>query len=233
MRDLINEYLADKKSGWAETTFNSERSRLKSLSQYLDQSPAQVHLMLINDGHKPYAIKTAFIRICSLEAWAVENQKISKTPFKSYMDKQRNRFKHAYVKEDLDVTFEEALQRIQKLESPHREMAMSLLQTGVRISEAYKVNNGRVIGKGGKPRTIYGKIKATAPRSSFSRHLSRVGLKPHSLRKLWATRLGEKGATPADLCKAAGWSSISTAYAYLQARDDKRMQALVDDAIKE
>ena len=149
------------------------------------------------------------------------------------MEKAANKFKYAYQKEDVGLTFEEARQRIMTLEDPYRSMALGMLQTGVRISEAYNVRDGKVKGKGGKRRTVFGTIEKTAPKATFWRHLRRIGLKPHSLRKLCATHLASKGATAADLCKVFGWTNIHTAYVYLQAKDDERLSSFIEDATKE
>lgn len=130
------------------------------------------------------------------------------------------------------MTFEEAMIKIQALPEPSRSMALDILKTGLRVHETYKVQGNQVVGKGGKTRTIYGKIRATAARSTFSRHLAQIGLKPHTLRKLWATRLADKGASLADLMKAGGWSSISSVTPYLQGKDDNRLEALIKKAVK-
>lgn len=233
MKHLIEKYLEERAGAWSETTIRSETSRFKKLAQVMHLSPAEAYKELLLDGRKPYTIKTDFMRICDLEAWALEAGHIKATPFRNYYKRAASRFKYAYQKEELGITYEEAKRRIQDLEEPVRVMAMNMLETGVRISEAYKVKNGKVIGKGGKPRTVFGTIEKTVPQSTFARKLKAVGLKPHSLRKLWATRLVEKGVTPQDLCKAAGWSSINTALSYLQARDDERLESFVKKAVKE
>lgn len=232
MKDLVAPYLADHKTAWADSTLESETYRLKALVPLLDKSPEELHEALKTAGKKPYTIKTVFTRLCSLEAWGVANGKLHGAAFKVYMDKHRNRFKHAYVKEDIGLTYDEAKARVQLLKEPYKTMATQILETGLRLSEVYKVKNGRVIGKGGKPRPVYGTITLTAPRSSFSRQLKSVGLKAHMLRKLCATRLAAKGATPADLCKVFGWTSIGTAYAYLQAQEDKKLHALMEESPK-
>jgi integrase len=233
MKEWVEEYLLDHQSSWSETTLKSERSRLRSLEKYLHMDPAAIYKALVLAGRKPYSIKTIFIRLCSLEAWAVANKKQQETPFKAFMDKHRNKFKYSYSKEEVGLTFQEALLKISSLEEPYRTMALGMLQTGVRISEVYKIKNGKVRGKGGKPRPVYGKLESTAPRSTFSRKLKAVGLKPHDLRKLCATRLAENGASPADLCKAFGWSSINTAYHYLQSKSDEQLEALMKKSTKE
>lgn len=227
MRHLISAYLDDHKTAWAETTLKSEASRLRGVEVVLDKAPEDVYEHLLAQGAKPYSIKTTFIRLCAVESWA--NLEPS---FKKWMKKHANRFKHAYKKKDIAISYSEALERIGSLESPYNEMALGLLTTGLRISEAYVVQDGQVTGKGNKQRRVYGTIKETAPKSTFTRKLKAVGLTPHMLRKLCATHLAEKGASPADLCKIFGWSNIQTAYQYLQPREDERLAALMEAGTK-
>lgn len=223
MKDLILPYLEDHESAWAVSTMKSETARLRSVEGLLHLQPGEFHKALEERGFKPYTIKTIFIRICALEKWAGQA-----TLFKAYMEKHGRRFKHLYIKKEIAVTYEEAYRRIEGLEDPYRQHALGLLCTGARLSESYTVNAGEVIGKGGKARKIYGTIKETAAKSTLARKLKAVGLKPHMLRKLCASRLAEKGATPADLCKVFGWSSITTAYQYLQPKDDAKLAALME-----
>ncbi len=206
----------------------SERARLSALGDTLNEAPEAVYGALKAAGKKPYSIKTMFIRLCALEKWIGKDE-----VFRRFMDKHQNRFKHAYQREELEITYDEALHKINsELAGDHRAMALSLLRTGVRLSESYKVRDGKVEGKGGKIRKVYGKIEAVVPRSSFARKLKAVSLKPHTLRKLCATKLAEKGATAADLCKVFGWSSITTSYQYLQGREDSRLEAFVEESTK-
>ena len=218
----IQAYLDDHKTAWAESTLESERYRLASCSAHLDKGPVHLYQWALDQGMKPYSIKTLFIRVTSLEAYANCG-----SAYADFMRKHANRFKHAYVKRELKITFEEALTRIASLEAPYKTLALEMLQTGLRISETSKVSDGHVIGKGAKRRRVYGKISVQVPRSTFRAKLKAVGLNPHALRKLCATRLAERGATPADLCKIFGWSSIETAYQYLQAKEDDRLLELV------
>ncbi len=221
MKELIPEYLKAHESAWAPSTMKSERSRLKSLTPHLE-SPEKLMEHLTAIEARPYAIKTAFIRVTCLESWAKLEPR-----FRAYMEKHERRFRYLYEKEELQITYLDAWERLKTLPDPSRSMAEALLTTGCRLSEAYTFCNGRVTGKGGKIRKIYGTIKETAPKSTFARHLKAVGLKPHTLRKLCATRLAEKGASPADLCKVFGWRDIATAYQYLQAKDESKLEAFM------
>ncbi len=221
MREHIEAYLEFHKTAWAQSTLKSEQARLRRLFNHME-TPEALHTYLVEQGKAPYTIKTTFVRVCDMERWASLPRK-----FQEYMDRHGNRFKHVYSKEKVEVTYEEAIKRINQLEGRYRIMALGLLSTGARLSEAYTASGGVVVGKGGKTRKLYGKIEETAPRSTFWRKLKAVGLKPHTLRKLCATRLAENGATPADLCEVLGWTDIKTSYQYLQPREDSRLEALM------
>lgn len=227
MREHIEAYIKDHETAWSETTLKSERSRLRALGELLSGTPDNLYRELALANKASYTIKTTFIRVAALEAWLGKE-----TKYKEFMKKHANRFKHAYKKEELGIDYDEASKRINDLPASTRSLARSLLTTGLRISEANTNAAGSITGKGGKIRRIYGTLEGVLPQSTFRRHLRGVGLKPHTLRKLCATRLAETGATPADLCKIFGWSSIATAYQYLQAKDDDKLAALMEKAQK-
>lgn len=227
MKNQVDAYIGDHETAWAPSTIKSERSRLRAIAHLLDGKPEDLYSYLNKLGQKPYTIKTTFIRICAMEKWSQKG-----TRFCDWMKKHENRFKHSYQKEEVDISYDEALTRINSLDIQSRGFATSLLITGLRISEAYSVADGRVVGKGGKSRKVYGRIEGVMPKSSFASKLREVGLKPHTLRKLCATRLAENGATPADLCKIFGWASIGTAYQYLQAKEEDKIAALMEACSK-
>jgi integrase len=121
------------------------------------------------------------------------------------------------------VTFSEALNHLrtcQLLDEPTRVFALAMLTSGLRLSEALKVNGATmVIGKGGKARQVYN-APLTSDGVSIKRlrtSLATVGLTPHMLRKLAATQAVELGAREADLLAMFGWSSAQTASYYVQA----------------
>lgn len=219
MRQYIEAYLKDHETAWAPSTLKSEAARLRSCPTDLTDPEA---LYVALQSKAPYTIKTTFIRVVNLERWARVEPR-----FARWMEKHGRRFKHIYAKEEIKITYEEAVRRIEGLKGRARFHAIGLLRSGVRLDESYRVYDGKVTGKGGKVRKVYGTIKETEAKSTFARKLKAVGLKPHTLRKLCATRLAEKGATPADLCSIFGWSSIETAYAYLMPKEESKLAALV------
>lgn len=243
MRELVDKYLEAHEGAWALTTYKSERSRLRACAQDLHLSPEE--FVKRRSGMKLYALKTLLIRIVHMEKWVYENSGIGlgssngqssvgrgRTRYADYLQKHKNRFKHAYVKEDIGVGYEDVrglLASVSGRNSEVSQAAQSLLGSGLRISELYSVSGDVVRGKGGKTRKVFGgnPSKPSCSQSSLRRALGKIGLKPHTLRKLCATRCAERGATPADLCKIFGWSSIATAYQYLQPKDDQRLEELM------
>jgi integrase len=222
----IDLYLEDHKTAWAPSTLRSETARLRAIRAVIDQGPSSLHEHCLAKGQKPYAVKTLFIRVCCLEAWVGQG-----TEYREWFKKHANRFKHAYVKKEVELSYDEAVRHIQAMPEPYRTQALQMLKTGVRISEVATAKDGMVIGKGARPRKIFGTIELSAPQSTFRAKLKAVGLSPHMLRKLCATKLASKGATPADLCAVFGWSSIQTAFYYLQSQAPSRLQSLMDGEV--
>jgi integrase len=190
-----------------------------------------VFKILSQRSRKLSGIKLVLIRLASVETWAAsQGRGESLYGYRDFLKRHRNRFKHAYVKEDIKITYDEAVERIGRLTGSYKDAAMTILSNGIRISEILTIQDGWVTGKGGKRRQLYGKIyigKSVPSVSHLSAKLRAVGLKPHTLRKLCATRMANKGATAADLCQVFGWSKLDTAYHYLQARGDDKLRELV------
>lgn len=227
MRELVDAYIKSHELAWARSTLRSERSRLESLLARSPANPKDLYEKLSSEGLKPYAIKTAFIRMAQFEKWAK-----LELGYQEFLDTHRRLFKHAYERKTVKLTYEEALARIKSLASVEcREAALTLLSCGLRISELYTIKDGQVIGKGGKPRRIYGSIflggHGLPAATTLRRALKGVGLSPHDLRKLSATRAASRGASAADLCEIYGWSNITTAFNYLQSGKDTRLSGLL------
>lgn len=219
----IEAYLQDHKTAWAKTTYKTESSRLSSRSAHLDLGPQKLYAKLLEEGMKPYSMKTLFLRICHLEAWANQG-----TAYRDWYRKHLNRFKHVYVPKKVGLTYEEAIKRIKSLKEPYRTQALEMIKTGLRISEVARVKDGFVLGKGEKTRPVFGTITMNVPARTLQAKLKAIGLYPHALRKLCATKISEKDVTPQDLCAIFGWSSIQTAYSYLQTKSNERLKELME-----
>lgn len=229
----INDYISRQRLRWADTTLKTEKHRLLSNLEYVQQAGCAADLYeSLQKKYSPYTIKTLFIRLNSLFKEIDSCDEVGE-----FMKTHSRLFKYAYQKEELAVDFDEALQRIQSIkDNKIKKHCLFLLYSGLRISESYKVQEDNaggyyVVGKGGKPRKVYGGIdymqKNPPNKQLVQRALKRIGLKAHSLRKLFATRLCERGAQPKDLCQVLGWSSIETAMSYLQAKDEDTIKEML------
>ena len=225
MDNLIQLYIDSKRYAWSATTVRSESYRLKSVAKLLN---GDANLLWESIQHlKVYARLTLWTRVTQYFEWLIEEGHINgPNPYKKWRQKNAKQFKNAYTKNVPTVTFEEAVQRISTIRREDiRRRAFELLGSGLRYSEAGKSSNGQVVGKGNKTRNIY-KPEVAGPDyqksyETFRRELSRVGLKPHDLRKLALSRLVELGANEFELCEIAGWSNINTASSYIKTNQSK------------
>lgn len=232
--DKIDEYIADMKFAWAASTLKSERRRLQALKDYLHLSPEALYEKVVHK-FKPYSLKTMIIRMVHYNDWLIEKgYKEGPNAFKAFQRKHRNLFKHSYERKKVRYSFEEAERLIKNtMAGPTKKQALEMLYSGLRLAETYRQSGGMVKGKGGKSRKVFfvkpiEVSKRLSPRS-VQLALNKIGLNPHDLRKLYATRLVDKGAQPMDLCKALGWSSIKTAYYYIQPKQDDELQELISE----
>lgn len=239
MINLINEYIQYKSIGWSLTTIRSERFRLKKIQLDELYNPRAAYVRL-NTILKPYSLKTLFIRMASLHDWLLKTKQsnIATNPYKEFIVDNPRLFNKAYQKEIINITFDEALKRLQQISNlPIREHAIHLLKTGLRFNESLTEQNGYVLGKGSKARKVfsdditYNPALITYTYSTFRRELKKVGLKPHTLRKLFATRLVQRGVSAGDLLHILGWSTSTTAFNYLQARKDTELTTIIQEAI--
>jgi hypothetical protein len=233
-QEFVDEYIDSKSLAWAPNTMRSERYRLRAVATEIAGGPEALYRAL--DGRmKPYAIKTTFIRVGEYYQWLIATQKVTgNNIYKDFISTNARLFKHSYKKESLDVDYETALERIAEIkDAATKAKALQLLFSGQRYDESFSARNGYIIGKGGKSRRDYtpGPLKkaATYDKSyhTFRRKLAEVGLKPHTLRKLAATQMGEAGANEADLLEVFGWSNIQTASRYLQAKTEEKLDQLI------
>jgi len=226
MKQFISPYIEYHKTAWSPATVKTELSRLNNVAHLLEGGPEAVYNALQGQGKKPYTIKTTLTRVVQFEGWCRLQGLIKATPYADFMKRHRNKLKHAYVREDVSMTYDEAWNKIALMPSPYREAAWTILDNGLRISELSTIRDGHVTGKGGKRRKIYGRIfgGTDVSVSTLSAQLKAVSLKAHTLRKLCATRVAMRGAPAADLCKIFGWSSIATAFYYLAPKSDQELK---------
>lgn len=226
----IESYLEHNSSRWSESTLKSEASRLKKILPVYDRFPEDPYAFYVefSRSYKPYTLQTIIVRLCNyLKFLNIEN-----SPYFSFISDYANLFKNAYVTEELEISFEEAKARIKSIADANvRSHCLGLLYTGLRISESFEVRDNEVVGKGGKRRSVLGRVELLRPlevtKAQVYKELRTVGLKPHSLRKLFATELAKKDLTEADLCKILGWSDYKTAKRYLQPMKNAEISQLI------
>jgi integrase len=229
METLINKYIESKKFAWSPNTLKSEQSRLISIKELLALEPLQLYLAL-EVKYKKYTLNITYIRVSELHAFNGNNL------YKEFMRTNARLFKNAKVKKQVPITFEEAQKRIEGLEDVEiKQLATLMLTTGLRIHEARKYDgSGEVIGKGLKKRTVFSNIKITnAPSyTTIHRALRKIGLAPHDLRKLAATKLADSGMRNVDLMEVMGWTSMETAASYLQTSTKKQLEEQVKQILQ-
>lgn len=237
---LITEYLNDFKNAWAPSTLSSEEARLNSIIHVLDGNPES---LLSHLSHlKPYSKKTYFIRASHFWQWLIEEGHISDpiNPYTRFRKRNARVFKHVYARSFPEFSYREAENRIHSIRQEHvRRAAEGLLSGGLRSCEIKNGCPSGVIGKGGKPRSIYSEKVWNSLNyfrkpsyQALYRALKKVGLKPHDLRKIAANRFREKGLTEEELCQVMGWSSFSTAKSYLKPKTDEEIRKKLEDASK-
>lgn len=231
---LYDKYLDFHKTAWTESCYKSEAARLKKIVHIIKtdtgMSGNEFHRSLMDRGYGSYTIKTMLIRAASYYEFGSNKGVFPKgmNPFKNEMQRSRTAMNRAYRPERLKVDFDTAREKISLIKDEAvRDFCMALLNSGLRIEEAYNVNHetSSVVGKGGIERTVFFDYKGEPPSDYRVRTaLKEIGLKPHSLRKLLATKLSRSGFSHADIKRIFGWSSITTADKYFQAKQDDKLR---------
>lgn len=228
--ETIKKYLDSHSLSWSETTLRAERYRLVSIAAHLESGmgPAALYTLL-RERLSESTLKTTFIRIASLYDFAA----ISPNPYREFIKNSPRLFRYAIMARPAPCGLKGAREAIEQMRDPEcKRHAQSLLNSGLRWSESVTadLNKKTVVGKGAKPRRVFGDISGFSSGISYKRfwnELRKVGLRPHDLRKILATELANGGADHIDLMKIFGWSNIQTASFYLQPKKDQELEALV------
>lgn len=218
----IEEYIESHAKVWASSTLRSERHRLNAMAKGLD-SPESLWGLL--QDYAPYSRRTYFTRASKFMEWCGNNS------FTVWAGKHPHLFRNAYTRRQPIVSYESAKQAIAKIKHDASRLAAQLmLSTGMRYCELETFDGVRVIGKGGKERRIFTECKpVVVDYQVLYRTLKTVGLKPHDLRKLFASELVRRGANEFELTRIMGWSNMQTALSYVRS-DEGRLEALVKEA---
>ena len=228
MQLLIDKYIEAHILSWADSTLRSERSRLYAIASILDGDAEKLWNALIERHIGSYSRVTTFIRVISFYDWLIANGLFTKpNDYSDFQTRNRRLFKNCYQKQLPNCSYRDAMRIISGFsDSEVREAARLLLQTGVRVSEAFKIQDGAVVGKGGRRRAVHlsSNQKGLRFRSIYyrlQRTLKSSGLSCHMLRKICLSRVVELGATPFELCEIAGWASVNTAASYIQVNQSR------------
>ncbi len=241
MEELVEIYIESRKESWSDTTFKNERYRLRGVTIAMLHDPKALWDYLTKDRKlKPYSAKIAFVRAGEVLEYAIREGLMKRGPnvIKDWMRDHENKFKNSYVKKEVELTYDEALSRIHRIERDDiREKALQLMGTGMRYKESTTLTkSGRVVGKGGLVRDVPGGKEMQndfgLSYHTFLRHLKLIGLTPHMLRKLAATKAKEMGASDADMMKAFGWKTNSMLAQYEQAHRQKELADNLLSALK-
>ncbi len=223
----IQRYIASKKLSWSQTTIKSESSRLSRYAHLTQFCPDKIFEQLSKE-QRPYTVKTTMLRLAEYMAFKGD------FGLKQFIKDHPKLFTNAYVKERLEIDFDEAKTRIQMITDPQiRQAAEELLFSGARAAELLSHKSGKVVGKGGRVRDLFLRNPdihySNIEYINLYRTLKAVGLKPHTLRKLAATRMVQMGFAEAELMRVMGWASMATASCYVQSRrDDEIKQRLLN-----
>lgn len=227
MLDLIEKYLETKQNTWSKRTHYTVSCALKSLVPYLtgDAKVLWDHLL---ERQKPYSRVTTWRQVTQF--WG-ETKPNEENPYRKFRQENKQFFKNKYIRRPATETMKEAKEKIDSITDPAiKKKAFELLYSAMRWAESLTIQDGYVVGKGGRERQVHvPKIEGpafTGHYRTFLRALKDVGLKPHTLRKIALTACANNGASSFELMEIAGWRSLSSATAYIGVRPERAKQLL-------
>jgi hypothetical protein len=230
MSNKVEQYLLSKRNAWSESTLKNARPMLLAYgADILSLTPEQFYDSLAALGD--YSKKTLFIMAAGYYAFCFPQVP---NPFTAFRKDNRNVFKHAYKKKTVGTSYAAVKAALEGHDDiAFRTKALHLLSSAQRWTEsATSDGSGSITGKGGKQRSDFGHgvLSSSIGYATFRRRLADCcGITPHALRKLALTRAASRGATAADLCAIAGWSSIATAISYLQPQEKERLASFLGE----
>lgn len=234
MNNLISEYLAARVNAWSPTTLKSEAARLNALAGVIDKSAQALWDHLLT-SQKPYSRVTSYTRVVAFYDWAIEEGRMpGPNLYKKFKKENARLFKHAYSKKIPDISMQDAEAKIAKIaDRSIREKCLELLKNGMRFTESLtRDSNNMIVGKGGKKREVYGPVSSNVRSVSYFgvwAALRTVGLKPHDLRKIFATDLYRKGLDQVDVAAVMGWSNFQTAASYIAPSNSQKLRKVINE----
>lgn len=233
MKRLVDEYLSEREFAWAKTTKRNLECQLRKRSGEIEQGPEVLWKSL--QDLAPYSRVTVWTWTTKFYDWCLERgDREGVNPFAKFREENRQLFRNAYRRQQPDLSYRQARALVRQIPDKEvRQAALTLLTNGLRISEYGAVKDGKVVGKGGKERKLYGAQsgRSEVPEYRIRKALKEVGLKPHDLRKIFATELVRQGIDTFDLCRVMGWSDVTTALSYVSTRKDDELKKFVNKVL--
>lgn len=227
---MLDKYLSYYKPIWANSTYESESRRLKTIRPFINGNP--LDLLTALEGRASYTVKTTFFRVSHYYQFLIDQElKQGSNPYTKFMKKNRRIFTNAYNRKLPAISFTEAKERINKiLDKEVQAKAMQLLLGGLRYAESLTLKDGMVLGKGRKARKAYvPPVTWTKSYSTLRRSLREVGLTPHMLRKICATELYRKNLDTITITKIMGWENFETAKSYIAPIDEEKVSEVMSE----
>jgi integrase len=232
MRQSIQAYINAQQNRWAPTTLRSEAARLQANIDLLKLGPdmGAVHAAA-QSLFAPYSLRTLMIRLA--DYWSFNNEHAPKR----WLRENANVFRGAYVREPASITMAEAKTLVAQIgDGDYRALANEILHSGLRASESLGRTGDNVVGKGGRSRRVFYRALLSADQrtkltyNQLWRELRAVGLKPHTLRKVFATEAARSGKlSEQDLLTVMGWASMQTATSYLAPMREDRLAEILNE----
>jgi integrase len=216
---MIEHYIESKRLDWTGSTHQTEQRRLRAVERWITGDA--LYLWDNIQHQKPYSRLVLWVRVTDYWNWMIRNNHAFGTnPYYDFKKNHPKLFRNVYQTKKPTISFEEARARITNITDERlRLKALQLLEGGLRFTESLTVSGGKVRGKGGKLRPVYVPERefSLSYRTFHRRLIEETGLRPHELRKIFATRLAEEGAGEFDLLEIMGWSDLETAKSYVRA----------------
>lgn len=228
-------YLKHFEDRWDAKTLNYRKSMLKKLSDNLGRSSVSSLFFYIDNNLAPYSRVTYLSMAIDYYNWLLETgRKQGENEIAKMKKRKASKYKNAYERKITGIRYEEAEHRVNQIEDKEvRDVCLILLSSGLRLSEVFQVSGGIVHGKFNVKRAFVGE-EFKAPEvhpNTIRNHLRKVGLKPHDLRKAFATKIIDAGLELTDTASVMGWKSYKTAALYYQPKQDKKLKDLVKGAL--
>ena len=224
----ICQYLDQKASVWSSATHKAAKSRFR----HFGMDAEAVYRKMIEEGYKPYYIKTSFIIFSGYMEWLRAQGRATSNLFGLFLSKNRHVFINAYEDNYATISSEEFLKEYSEAGPDIQAVLVLLGIAGCRLSEIYTFDGKTVLGKGGKRRNIYipEALKISGP-ILIGPHAIRRRLKhnPHAYRKLSADTWLKKGLDIKTVQVLLGHTSLAATQRYLRPMQQDALQASINN----